>query len=46
MLCLNEKLDVYSFGIVLLEFFMSRMVVDDEVNLFDWVLFNGSFFSF
>nr|PNR35075.1 hypothetical protein PHYPA_022974 [Physcomitrium patens] len=35
---LNEKSDVYSFGIVLLELLTSRMAVDDEVNLLDWVM--------
>lgn len=42
---LNEKSDVYSFGIVLLELLTSRMAVDDEVNLLDWVPFNGSLSS-
>jgi serine/threonine protein kinase len=34
---LNEKSDVYSYGIVLLELLMGKKAVEEEVNLLDWV---------
>ncbi|MCO5596293.1 hypothetical protein L7F22_050354 [Adiantum nelumboides] len=35
---LNEKSDIYSFGVVLLKFLTGKKVVDDETNLNQWVL--------